>query len=102
MLPTGTITFCFTDRTEDRGLRSETANEVAALHQRASAWYEQAGLIGEAVRYAYLVHDSERAADLIERHAMAMLLASSDVLHRLGQGSRATQQPIAPHVNVHV
>src|SRR6266545_2082939 len=57
-----------------------TTNEVAALHQRASAWYEQAGLIGEAVRYAFLVHDSERAADLIERHAMALIFASSDVL----------------------
>ncbi len=57
-----------------------TTNEVAALHQRASTWYEQAGLIGEAVRYAFLVHDSERAADLIERHAMALIFASSDVL----------------------
>jgi LuxR family maltose regulon positive regulatory protein len=55
-------------------------NEVAALHQRASAWYEQAGLIGEAVRYALLVHDRERTANLIERHAMALILASSDVL----------------------
>jgi LuxR family transcriptional regulator, maltose regulon positive regulatory protein len=55
-------------------------SEVARLHQRASAWYEQAGLIGEAVRYALLVQDRERAADLIERHAMALILASSDVL----------------------
>ena len=31
------------------------ASEVAALHQRASAWHEQAGLIGEAVRYAFLI-----------------------------------------------
>jgi LuxR family maltose regulon positive regulatory protein len=57
-----------------------TASEVTALHQRASAWYEQAGLIGEAVRAALLVHDGERAADLIERHAMALIFASSDVL----------------------
>jgi LuxR family maltose regulon positive regulatory protein len=56
------------------------SNEVATLHQRASMWYEQAGLIGEAVRYAFLVQDSARAADLIERHAMALILASSDVL----------------------
>jgi LuxR family maltose regulon positive regulatory protein len=57
-----------------------SANDVATLHQRASAWYEQAGLIGEAVRYALLIHDRERAADLIERHAMALIFASSDVL----------------------
>jgi len=57
-----------------------TAGEVTTLHQRASAWHEQAGLVGEAVRYAFLVPDVERAADLIERHAMAMIFASSDVL----------------------
>jgi LuxR family maltose regulon positive regulatory protein len=56
-----------------------TASEVAMLHQRASVWHEQAGLIGEAVRYAFLMDDVERATALIERHAMAMLLASSDV-----------------------
>ena len=50
------------------------------LHQRASAWHEQAQLIGEAIRYAFLMHDFERAADLIERHAMALMLASSNVL----------------------
>jgi LuxR family maltose regulon positive regulatory protein len=53
---------------------------VATLHQRASRWYEQAGLIGEAVRYALLAHESEHAADLIDRHAMAQILARSDVL----------------------
>jgi LuxR family maltose regulon positive regulatory protein len=57
-----------------------TAGEIASLHQRASAWYEQAGLVGEAVRYAFLMRDVERAADLIERHALALILASSDVL----------------------
>jgi LuxR family maltose regulon positive regulatory protein len=57
-----------------------SASEVATLHQRASAWHEQVGLIGEAVRYAFLVDDAERAAALIERHAMAMILRSSDVL----------------------
>jgi LuxR family transcriptional regulator, maltose regulon positive regulatory protein len=57
-----------------------TEGEVARLHQRASAWHEQAGLLGEAVRYAFLVDDVERAAALIERHATAMLFGSSDVL----------------------
>jgi LuxR family maltose regulon positive regulatory protein len=57
-----------------------TAGEVAALHQRASAWHEQAGLIDEAIRYALLVQDVERAAALIERHAIALIFASSNVL----------------------
>ena len=56
-----------------------TAIEVGMLYQRASAWYEQAGLIGEAIRYAFLAHDVERAATLIEQHGMAIMLSSSDV-----------------------
>jgi LuxR family transcriptional regulator, maltose regulon positive regulatory protein len=57
-----------------------TEGKVARLHQRASMWHEREGLLGEAVRYAFLVDDVERAAALIEQHATAMLLGSSDVL----------------------
>jgi LuxR family transcriptional regulator, maltose regulon positive regulatory protein len=57
-----------------------TEGEVARLHQRASMWHEREGLLGEAVRYAFLVDDVERAVALIEQHATAMLLGSSDVL----------------------
>ncbi len=56
-----------------------TARELAALHQRASAWHEREGLIGEAVRYAFLIEDVERAATLIERYGMPVILDSSDV-----------------------
>src|SRR6266511_5923141 len=70
----------FAEVLRERLYSGATAATVSALHRRASMWYEQAGMIGEAVRYAFLVHDSERAADLIERHAMALIFASSDVL----------------------
>jgi len=53
---------------------------VAALHVRASLWHEQQGLIDEAVRYALLAPDFERAAALIEQYAMALILQSSHVL----------------------
>jgi LuxR family transcriptional regulator, maltose regulon positive regulatory protein len=56
-----------------------SASEVTALYQRASAWHEQAGLIGEAVRYALAGQDVERAAALIERHAVKMMLGSGEV-----------------------
>src|SRR6185369_12577680 len=52
---------------------------VTRLYQRASAWHAQAGLIGEAVRYAFLAQDVEHAATLIEQHGMAIILSSSDV-----------------------
>ena len=38
----------------------------AALHSRASAWYELNGLRSDAVRHALAAKDFERAADLIE------------------------------------
>lgn len=47
--------------------RSVSAEAVADLHRRASAWYEQAGLIDEAIHHALTGHDFERAARLIER-----------------------------------
>jgi LuxR family transcriptional regulator, maltose regulon positive regulatory protein len=70
----------FAEVLRERLRSGATASEVATLYQRASAWHEQAGLIGEAVRYAFLARDVERAAALIERHAMILLLASSDLL----------------------
>jgi LuxR family maltose regulon positive regulatory protein len=56
-----------------------TASETATLYSRASVWHEQAGLIGEAVRYAFLAQDVERAAVLIEQYGMAIILSTSDV-----------------------
>jgi LuxR family transcriptional regulator, maltose regulon positive regulatory protein len=56
-----------------------TAGEMAALHQRASAWYEKEGLIGEAVHFAFQMDDIERATALIERHSITIILDHSDV-----------------------
>ncbi|HMQ56600.1 MAG TPA: helix-turn-helix transcriptional regulator, partial [Anaerolineae bacterium] len=47
-------------------LIKEQANQVPILHQRASAWYAQNGLPGEAIRHALAAEDFEQAADLIE------------------------------------
>ena len=41
-------------------------NQVATLHQRASAWYEQHGLPAAAIHHALSAEDFERAARLIE------------------------------------
>jgi LuxR family maltose regulon positive regulatory protein len=47
--------------------RSVSAEAVADLHRRASAWYEQEGLVDEAVDHALAGPDFEQAARLIER-----------------------------------
>ena len=47
-------------------LLAEHADEVPALHQRASAYYESLGLDPDAVRHALAAEDFERAARLVE------------------------------------
>jgi LuxR family maltose regulon positive regulatory protein len=49
-------------------LHSSTSGAVVTnLHRRASAWYEQAGFVAEAVQHALMAEDWEHAAELIEQ-----------------------------------
>lgn len=67
-------------------LTVEQPDLVPVLHRRASAWYERealasdgtlhdAGLMGEAVRHAMAADDRAFLADLLARHAEALLQA---------------------------
>jgi LuxR family maltose regulon positive regulatory protein len=58
----------FADLLRSRLQRSERAGEIAALHLRASAWYEREGSVSEAVSYALASSDEQYAADLVARH----------------------------------
>lgn|GEM_PF-2289043 len=51
-------------------------DHVAALHLRASEWFEDAGLIGEALKHALAAEDMERAAELVVRHRHTALNAN--------------------------
>jgi LuxR family maltose regulon positive regulatory protein len=53
---------------EPRSLVEGESVDVAALHLRASVWYEEEGLITEAMDHALAAADYERAADLIQRY----------------------------------
>jgi LuxR family maltose regulon positive regulatory protein len=50
-----------------------TSANVADLHRRASAWFEQHGLVPEAVQQVLAAKDWEWAAALVERVAESML-----------------------------
>jgi LuxR family maltose regulon positive regulatory protein len=52
---------------------AEVGGEVADLHRRASAWYEEHGLEVEAFHHAAAAHDIDRAARLIEGQGMPLL-----------------------------
>ncbi|HEU5104072.1 MAG TPA: AAA family ATPase, partial [Roseiflexaceae bacterium] len=47
-------------------LRAEQPDLLAALHRRASVWYEQHGSATDAIRHALAAADFERAAKLVE------------------------------------
>ena len=49
-------------------------DKTAELHQRASRWYAQAGMASEAIQHALAAEDYAMAVDLLESHAMAMIM----------------------------
>jgi ATP/maltotriose-dependent transcriptional regulator MalT len=58
-------------------LMTEQADQVPALHRRASEWYAQNGSAADAIRHALAGGDFERAAGLIE--------LATPALHRMRQ-----------------
>jgi LuxR family maltose regulon positive regulatory protein len=48
-------------------------SQISALHRRASKWYEENGLIPEAVGHALEAEDFEQVAHLVQGNALAML-----------------------------
>jgi LuxR family maltose regulon positive regulatory protein len=61
---------------------SASQDTVATLHSRASVWFEQHGLIDNAVRQAFAASDLERVTELIECHALALMERSEDLVVR--------------------
>ncbi|RIK29030.1 MAG: hypothetical protein DCC56_14300 [Anaerolineae bacterium] len=55
---------------------------IPELHRRASDWFEQAGLIDDAIHHALAAPDMERAAVLVERYSMLMMQQSKIFLFR--------------------
>jgi LuxR family maltose regulon positive regulatory protein len=51
------------------------ADLVPALHQRASGWFEEEGLVPEAIHHTLAAQDWERAVRLIEASGMAVVLS---------------------------
>jgi LuxR family maltose regulon positive regulatory protein len=64
----------FAEMVHTRLLSAASSETIATLHRCASAWYEQQGLIAEAVRHALRAQDVERAAHVIEQGGLALAL----------------------------
>jgi LuxR family maltose regulon positive regulatory protein len=48
--------------------------KIAGLHQRASHWYARADMVSEAVHHALAAGDYTRVVDLLESHALGMIM----------------------------
>jgi LuxR family maltose regulon positive regulatory protein len=57
----------------ERLQRGAATTDLATLHRRASAWYEQASFTSQAVQHALAAHAFGRAAALVEQAASAMI-----------------------------
>lgn len=55
-------------------LKREASSRLAELHVRASQWFEQNKLMGEAINHAMAALDFHRAARLVEQIAWPMIL----------------------------
>ncbi len=49
-------------------------DEASELHRRASRWYAQAGMASEAIQHTLAAQDYEMAVNLLESHAMRMIM----------------------------
>ena len=61
-------------------LRQKPPEEPAVLHRRASMWFEQGGMIDDSIQHALTAPDAERAADLVEKFSVPMMIQRSEVL----------------------
>jgi LuxR family maltose regulon positive regulatory protein len=72
----------FADLLQQR-LREQAGEQaLVTLHRRASMWYEGESSIAQAISHALSAPDFERAADLLEHHAAAMIYRGETTLLR--------------------
>jgi LuxR family transcriptional regulator, maltose regulon positive regulatory protein len=58
----------------ERLISDASQDAVANLHCRASIWFEQHGLLSEALQHVFAAEDWGRAARLLEQHAEPMMM----------------------------
>jgi LuxR family transcriptional regulator, maltose regulon positive regulatory protein len=64
----------FADLLQARIRQSLSDGDIAALHRRAAAWFEQAGMISEAMEHSLTAKDYSHAIQIIGNAALPMIL----------------------------
>jgi LuxR family maltose regulon positive regulatory protein len=90
----------FADLLRDLG-NTLQKEKVAELHQRASRWYAQAGMASEAIQHALAAEDYAMAVDLLEGHAMRMIMQGyAKTVHGWVQTVPAEWRSQSPRTNL--
>ncbi len=58
----------------NRHLEQQFPHQLPDLHRRASRWYEQNGLIYDAIHHALMAGDQEHAAQLVDQYGCELLM----------------------------
>ncbi len=64
----------FADLLQARLQRSLPKDKIIELHQRAAGWYEQAGMVSEAIEHALAAQDQVKVVKLVENNAFPLIL----------------------------
>jgi LuxR family transcriptional regulator, maltose regulon positive regulatory protein len=70
----------FADLLQRRLRQAMAVQDWKGLYRRACAWYEQEGLVSEAVSQALVMPDFELAADLLDKHILKVFYRSETVM----------------------
>ncbi len=62
-----------------RQLEQTQPELLPTLHQRASAWYQQAGLLDEAIDHALAGNDMEMAASLVQQNGLEAIRGNREI-----------------------
>src|SRR5205823_12474215 len=86
----------FADVLRQRLTRIVSRADISALHERASVWYEGQGFVTEAVQHALMMADASRAAQLLERHGLGVIVGGQ-VQTAIGWLSRLPEALLLSH-----
>lgn len=82
-----------------RQMASVDAAQLAALHRRASAWFEEEGLMTEAIQHAISAGDESRALELLDDQGVS-LITQGYMFQLLGVIRRLPQAMLAESLGV--
>ena len=81
-------------------LEQHYPDSLPKLHQRASLWFEQNGLIPEAIRHSLTAGDQDRAIQLIEQNGPLLLISGE--LNALSNWIKAVESRSQTHPWIYI